>query len=140
KNEIARHAGKIARSEFLFSNNPRPALDNDSPAAETRHLRSHSELERMKTERDHPAARKRSKILTRSNPPQANVPARLIDIDFRLGGRNRAPVRSATLGCNEIAQFWQRIGQTHRGGGGEIGGIKPETKIRFSENSAGQRV
>src|SRR5438046_5312386 len=63
QNEIAGDAIVISGAQFFSSHNPRAPLHDHFSATQPRHLRRHTELKRVKAERDSPRPRKRPQIL-----------------------------------------------------------------------------
>src|SRR5947209_593822 len=137
ENEIARNAGEIAFSDFIRRYRPGAALDDDFSATQSRHVRRHPKLKRVKTKRDDPVTSERSEIFACFDFAKTNVTARLIDINFGFGRANYRPTWMAALRGDEVATSRQRIEQVHGRGGGEIGGEKTKMKTRSSEKRLG---
>ena len=85
-------------------------------------------MERMKSERDNPVARERSKIFAVG--PERDV-LLVIDENFGARGWNGTPAPITALGRHKDRLLWKRIKDPDRGVCSKIGGEKPEMKEWF---------
>src|SRR5206468_4845628 len=129
EDEITRDAGVIAGRKFFARDGPRAPLHNDTPTAQARRMRRQPKLEWMKAERNDPCARKGAEVFACSHFAKTNVAARLIDINFCLCRRERAPTRVRPLRRDKIGKFRKRIKKANSSVGREIRRKKTEMKI-----------
>src|SRR5207247_6276047 len=60
--QITRYAGVISRSHLFERTRPGATLNNHASAAQPRHMRRTAKMKRVEAKRDHPRARKRTKV------------------------------------------------------------------------------
>src|SRR5438445_409001 len=94
----------------------------------------------MEPERDEPGARKRTEIFAGFSVAQSDISSGAIDINFRVGRRDRTPVWVGALRRHKIRKMRQRIKDTYRGVRGKISRKKTKVKIRFPKNGAGKSL
>src|SRR5437879_11332645 len=100
--QMSSNAGVIPRKQFLSSTSPGLSLHDNLPTTQTRCVRRHGKLKRMKSEWNEPSPRKRSEIFAIVDLAQTNVAGRLININFRFRRRSSFPIRLGPLRRNKI--------------------------------------
>src|SRR5206468_2554930 len=121
-------AGEVSSAHFLNRDRPGPTLDNDAAASQSRCVGREAKLERMKSERDDPVARERSKIFAVS--PKRDV-VLVIDENFGARGWNGTPAPITALGRRKDRLLWKRIKDPDRGMCSKISGDKAEMEEWF---------
>src|SRR3954468_6822281 len=98
-----------------------------------------SELERMKTQRNHPVSCKRAEILAGLTFAKTDIASGLLNEDLGVSRQHCLPPRLRSLRSDEIREVGQRIEKADRSVRCKIGRKEAKMKVWLSARALGER-